>query len=507
MPQRVLALEVGAHELKAAVIETSFRDYRVVGFYHEAVASTEELAGQVRSFLERNQVEADTVLSSLPGELVALRTFYLPFRDRKRLDQTVPFELENQVPFGLDDVVVDYHVLQRDNTGTTVLAALVLRRDLEQHLAVLHAAGLDPKIVDFAPLATLNVLTLLTASLPDTYLYIEGTPWRTEVALFRGQQLVGVRSISVAPAAPTPAVEAAVAGNGHAPPDAAQVDDLVREIRWTVLALNAGPMEPQTPCWLAGEGPSFDLLATALRRELGVSVRRLTESSLRNVPAALSADVERFATPLGLALREVTPNGGVGVNFRQGEFTYHRGEDELRHALWRTGILAALVLVLIITNQYMSYHQLASRLAAVQAQIRNVFTQTLPDAHRIVDERTQLKSEFDAAQKRLQVLGGLAPISGATAIDIMRTIAAALPDTIKIDTDEYVMDPEAVRLKSKAESFEAVDAIKQQLLNTRYFGDVQVKEVKSAQDGRVDFRLVLTLNKDAVVGVNPAGNQ
>jgi general secretion pathway protein L len=505
MPQRILALEVDAHELKAAVIETSFRDYRVVGFYHEAVASTHDLAGQVRSFLDRHHVQADTVLSSLPGEMVALRTFFLPFRDRKRLDQTVPFELETQVPFGLDDMVVDYHVLQRDNTGTTVLAALVLRRDLEQHLALLHAAGLDPKIVDFAPLATLNVLTLLATTLPENFVYIDGNPWRTVVALFRGQQLVGVRTLTPAPVVPVADVEAAAAGNGHAPPDEAQIEELLREIRWTVLALNAGPLERETLCWLAGEGPSFDRLGTELGREMGLTVRRLTESSLRNIPPALRRDVDRFATPLGLALREVTPNAGVGVNFRQGEFTYHRGEDELRHAMWRTGMLAALVLTLIVTNQYMSYDQLASRLAAVQAQIRNVFTQTLPDVHRVVDERAQLKSETDTAQKRLQVLGGLAPISGVTAIDVMRTIAAALPDTMKIDTDEYVMDPEAVRLKSKADSFEAVDAIKQQLLNTHYFGDVQVKEVKAAQDGKVDFRLVLTLNKDAVASGNTAG--
>ena len=35
MPQRILALEFDAHEMKAAVIETTFRDYRVAGFYRE----------------------------------------------------------------------------------------------------------------------------------------------------------------------------------------------------------------------------------------------------------------------------------------------------------------------------------------------------------------------------------------------------------------------------------------------------------------------------------------
>src|SRR5438046_2413569 len=161
MPQRILALEIDAHELKAALLETSFRDYRVVGFYREPVTGEGSPADRMRSFLQRHQLEATTVLSSLPGDLVTLRTFYLPFRDRKRLDQTVPFELENQVPFGLDDIVIDYHVLHRDRSGSNVLAALVQRRDLEEHLTLLKSAGVDPKVVDVAPLATLNVLNLL----------------------------------------------------------------------------------------------------------------------------------------------------------------------------------------------------------------------------------------------------------------------------------------------------------------------------------------------------------
>jgi general secretion pathway protein L len=506
MPQRVLALQVDAHELKAAVIETTFRDYRVVGFYREALAA-EGRSDQLHSFLQRHEVAATTVLSSLPGELVAVRTFFLPFRDRKRLDQTVPFELETQVPFGLDEIVVDYHVLHRDSAGTLVLAALVLRRDLEQHLALLKGAGLDPKVVDFAPLAALNVLTLLGSAAPETFVYIDGSPWRTVVALYRNRQLVGLRTLTPATATPVAGVEAAAAGNGHAAVDTAPLDELVREIRWTVLALNAAPVDAGLPCLLAGEGPQFELLAGELTRQMGLTVRRLTESPLRNVPSALRAEVGSFAAPLGLALREISPNDAMGVNFRRGEFAYHRGQDELRHAFWRTGVLAAIALALVVTNQYMSYQQLAGRLGVVLAQIRNVFTQTLPDVHRIVDERSQLKTELEAAQKRLQILGGLAPVSGVTAIDVMRTITAAIPETTKIDTDEYIMDPEAVRIKAKADSFEAVDAIKQQLLNTHFFGDVQVKEMKSAPDGKVDFRLVLALNKEASGSGGAVGNQ
>lgn len=497
MPQRVLALELDAHELKAAVLETSFRDYKVIGFYREPVVAADgSLAEQLRGFLQRHQLGATTVLSSLPGDLVSWRTFFLPFRDRKRLDQTVPFELETQVPFGLDEVVVDYHVLYRDRSGCNVLAALVQRKDLEEHLKLLSEAGLDPKIIDLAPLVTLNVLSLLGSELPATFVYIGGTVQRMAVALYRNRQLVGLRTLISAAPVDVAETEAAAAGNGHAVVAASEVAAQITDVRWTLLALNGAPLDEGLPCIVAGDGPHFDQLTQELAAATDMVVRRLEASPMRNVPPALVDQLPSFACSLGLALREVAPNDAVGVNFRQGEFAYHRGQDEFRRALWRTGALVALVAVLAMANTFMQYEQQAGRLALVEGQIRNVFSRTLPDVQRITDARAQLQTEVDAAQKRLTILAGLAPANGATAIDVMRTITSTIPDSVPLDVDEYIMEPEAVRIKAKTGSFEAADTIKQQLINTHYFADVQVKDVKSAPDGKVDFRLVLTLGKE-----------
>ena len=216
---------------------------------------------------------------------------------------------------------------------------------------------------------------------------------------------------------------------------------------------------------------------------------------MRNLPAPVRAQLGTFASPLGLALREVAPDGALGVNFRQGELAYHRGQDELRRGLLRSGMLAAAVVVLFLMHAYMDFRQLAARLGAVDEEIYNVYAQTLPDAPRVPDPKAQIQAEIDAAQRKLQMLGGLVAAGGVTAIDVLRTITNAVPDTIKMDTDEYVMDTDGVRMKVKTDSFESVDAIKQQLLNTHYFGDVQVKDVKTAADGKVDFRLVLALSK------------
>src|SRR6185369_7681051 len=110
MPHRILALDIGAHSVRAAAVESSFRDYKVTGLFEQDAAKGQPMGEFLRAFLAQHDLHAETVLVTIPGELASQRLLSLPFRDKKKLSQTVPFELETQVPFGLDEVVIDYQV-------------------------------------------------------------------------------------------------------------------------------------------------------------------------------------------------------------------------------------------------------------------------------------------------------------------------------------------------------------------------------------------------------------
>lgn len=502
MPQRILAIEIDDREIKAALLETSFRDDRVVGLYCEARNAEKPVAEQLGDFVEEHGLRGATVLSALPGPRVTWRALFLPFRDRKRLDQTVPFELETQVPFDLDDVVIAYQILQRDKSGSTVLAALVQRKDLQEHLDAMQGAGLDPKVVDFSPLACLNVVDLLQPPPPSTCVFVSGDSSEVVVALRRNGSLVGVRTIT--PDLPDEDLSEAAAGNGHAGVLNHWSEEVCREVRWTLLALNEAPLDAGVPCIVAGQGIYFEQLGSALG-SLGLSVQRLGDFSLRKIPEHLRSSVPQFSVPLGLALREIRPEGAFGVNFRQGEFAYQRGREELRRAIAGSCSIAIVALSLFIANTYLEYRNLQARLDALNAQIRYVFQQTLPDVQRVVDERRQLQEEIDAAEKRLSLLGSIAPPSGATAIDALHAMSTAIPESLKIEVDEYVMDTQEIKIRARTDDLDTPNAIREAVAKSKYFADVQVRDIKTAPDGRVDFRMILTLTKGPTIGGRGTG--
>lgn len=505
MPQRIVSLEIGDTELKAAVLQTSFRDYKVAGLYRAPLngAPSEE----IKSFVAAHAEEGDTILSALPGDLVTWRTFFLPFRDQKKLSQTVPFELENNVPFGLDEVIVDYQVLQRDSSGSTVLAALVPKEDLERHLELLQGGGVDPKVVDIGPLAALNVLSLVP-DLAPTFIFLDFGPRTVTVALYREKTLVGLRTLARLPRTGSDGA-AAGEGNGAAAADTNGTsgsdggEDLIADVRWTLLALNGAPLEDGLPCYVAGDPALLASLEGPLAAALGGTVRRLDRVSLRNLTPDLVAQAPAFTSSLGLALREISPSASLGLNFRKGEYTFHRSQQELRRGLRTVALLGVVVLVLTVLDMFVKYQSLRQHAAAVETQIQKVFAATLPDLGRPPNPTAVLAEETEALRQRVNLVTDIVPVSTSTSIDILRAAASAIPPRIRIDCDEWTMDPDEVRLQCNTDTYDSVDAVKDGLQKTGFFSDVAVKQAKGNPKGGVDFRMTLTLNKD----VRPSGDR
>src|SRR5690606_763667 len=81
--------------------------------------------------------DADQVVCCLPGAQVATHLVSLPFGDPKRIEQTLRFEVEGLIPFDLDEVVFDWHVVSRTPARTELLVSVARREDVASLIALL----------------------------------------------------------------------------------------------------------------------------------------------------------------------------------------------------------------------------------------------------------------------------------------------------------------------------------------------------------------------------------
>ena len=177
---------MGGDHVRAAVAERSWNSFTLAGTHDKIRADDEaDLSGALsRLIVEAGQ--PDIVISALPANLAVKRLLELPFKDARRLHQVVPFALEEHLPFPVDNGAVAFTRVGREGDSTLVMAAMVRKTDLQNHLDLLQKAGLDPKTVTLAPLALAAMFTRTkngNGAKPMAHLVVEGDESSTSVVL------------------------------------------------------------------------------------------------------------------------------------------------------------------------------------------------------------------------------------------------------------------------------------------------------------------------------------
>lgn len=475
MARRILALDLGAHSLKAAMIESSLSRCRVIDLFQQPRDSERSLAEQLQEFCTVYQLQADTVLSCLPGDVVVHRLLTLPFTQARQISQALPFELESLIPFSLDDVVIADHTIQQTEDGARTLAVAVLKKTVAEHLEVLETVGFSPVQVMLAPLAPLALLPFAKAGMSGVSTLIDVGEKHTSVVLLREGTLVGFRTVTI--------------GRSHT----GGLTAFLQEVRWTLLALADDNSLVLSTIFLCGGGAYFSQLRKDLEREFAADVVPLQQLTIPTVGEAHRENQAAFATCLGMGLHEALRGITPMVNLRQGEFALQRHDETVRSEFRRLGGLVGGVAAAAGVAFLLNLYQLNSRYQSLRQEVRRTFVAVLPDTQTVVNEKIQLQDAVEALQKRQRLLRGTA--SGSP-LDVLRHLSAVIPEQVVLDLDEWTFDEDAVRLQGTTTSFEATEALKTAIMSLGIFREAQLKDVKTvAGNKKVSFRLQLLFQK------------
>jgi type IV pilus assembly protein PilM len=144
---RIVGIDLGSQSVKAVEIESAFGRFEIQE-YHEARVQPEDTPAQTAArILAGLPKPADRVVVGLPSGKTTFRNFQLPTKDKKAIQAGVGFELDDEIPFPLDQAVYDYSLLNQTKNASQVHVCATLKRHLAEFLGSLKAAGIDPDLV------------------------------------------------------------------------------------------------------------------------------------------------------------------------------------------------------------------------------------------------------------------------------------------------------------------------------------------------------------------------
>jgi type IV pilus assembly protein PilM len=139
-------LHVGMAPLPAeAIVQGAFLNS---GAIVEAIGSAMAAAG----------IKAKSVATAVSGHAVIVKKISLPTMTRDELEESIRWEAEQYIPFDVNEVNLDFQILDTGTTeGQMDVILVAAKKDLiDDYVNVIQEAGLSPAVIDVAGFAVAN---------------------------------------------------------------------------------------------------------------------------------------------------------------------------------------------------------------------------------------------------------------------------------------------------------------------------------------------------------------
>ena len=167
----LVGLDIGSSAVKAVELRQTGSGYKVAAIGSEpmppasivdgAIVDGVAVADVIRQLFEKNNFKATEVVGSLSGNAVIVKKIVLPRMTEEELAEAIYWEAEQYIPFDIQDVNLDYQVLEigsGDADGDTmgVLLVAAKKEKIADYTGVISQAGRVPVVVDVDAFALQN---------------------------------------------------------------------------------------------------------------------------------------------------------------------------------------------------------------------------------------------------------------------------------------------------------------------------------------------------------------
>jgi len=252
----VVGLDIGSSAVKAVELKAVGNTYRVAAFGSEpvppdsivdgAIIDAGAVSDAIRRVFDGNKAfKAKDVCASLSGNAVIVKKITLPVMTQAELDESIYWEAEQYIPFDVQDVNLDYQILDPgtgpDSRGSMEVLLVAAKKDkIGDYTGVISQAGRNAVVVDVDAFALQNAYEMNYGFEPgQVVVLLNAGASAINVNILHGDQSVFTRDVSIGGNAYTEALqkdldlpyEAAEQLKKGIPVDGATVDEARHVIR------------------------------------------------------------------------------------------------------------------------------------------------------------------------------------------------------------------------------------------------------------------------------------
>lgn len=552
MASNIIGLDIGSYSIKTTYLKKVWRGFELIHFSEYPLPLEEKkslqqsekeeqkseksessngnslLSNFVKEILSKHDFANSTVITSLPSNYVSFRIFTLPFTNKSKIEQVIKYTVESQVPFDVEDVIIDYAILSTERGESKIIASMVKKEILSSFLADLKSVGIEPKIIDSNPSAlyTLSCNLHLHRKTLTPFAIIDIGHEKTSICIVNSSNLLALRTIPIAGKEITEGLmkdmnvtyEVAEVGKIEygfielksgttvsgkkaliSQSIKKSISPLINEIQRTFHFCRLNNNIEISHIYLCGGTSNLRNLPEYIAEELNIetTLLRPLDGDYNNLEGLKRPEV--IPVSFGLALKEITPGKYPNPNFRKEEFAYTTVQEEIKSKVPSFIAMAVIIILLFSGSILAKYSLLKKELDEVDNKAVQIFQSLSPETkfkkENFAQNMAILKTLEDTLNKKIKLLG--VDNKNLSPLDILKEISSLIPKEIRVNIDELEINTinKKVTLEGETDTFSSIDKIEQELKKSKIFVEINSKPEKGVKEGSVKFKITVFLEK------------
>jgi type IV pilus assembly protein PilM len=478
--QKVIGLDIGSYSIKAVEIINTFKSYEITNFYETVIPNLEGVPLDavvpvcMEQLFQEHQLTADRIITAMPGQFISSRVLPFHFSDPRKIETSILVELEDHVPFNIDDMIVDHQILGPAGGKTLALAVMTRKIFLRNFLDLLARINIDPKLVDIDSLAFYNLSGNLNLDDTECVALVDVGNEKTSVCIIREGVLRMFRSINLGGRYITDFLARDLETNFHeaqrikhrvsrvlytgdrgdqldphdrevAERTTLAANAIVKELGRTFYSFKNWDKEPLSRIILTGGTSKMENFHLFLEEQLETPVEKF---SLASTDLIVNPELEKHQAvlpqSLAIGLRAVSNvKKHSQINLRRGEFAYIQNyESILRGASLAFRLIVILMLILMGTY-FVKYYFYTSQIEVLKEQYRKEFLTQFPELRsryrsgNFTFSKLKQDAESRFRQGILTKQDAIAEFQtinqNSPPLRLLKEVSEALPKDVKID--------------------------------------------------------------------------
>ena len=311
-----LGIDLGSHTIKLAEFSGlgGSRSVRRLGrallppgvIVDGSIKDQDTVENVLRNLISNCQPKVKRVSTSISGYSVIVKRIHVPYLNEKEIEENLLIEAEKYVPFEIDDVYIDFSVLNKEDAeseGIDMFLVAAKKEIVDVYAGLLEAIGLTPAVIDVDAFAMVNAFEMAFGDVSEPAVLIDIGASETNLNVIQGGMPIFARDMAIGGEQLTEAIQEAT-GLNRQDAEAAKISGtkdqvLAEEIRQVVVEM--------ADLWLEEIKKAINFFkANAKPEEFPTHV-------FLSGGCALLMDIEKqFSTGLGIEARKLNPFSSIG---------------------------------------------------------------------------------------------------------------------------------------------------------------------------------------------------